>query len=80
MTKVHGFEEVFNLVYFLLLSSKKGTVSIPLHPSRPGLQLIAALQKEKGRVGRETDEQTDKERERHEVIKSCIMHKSSNSV
>lgn len=64
MTKVHGFEEVFNLVYLLLLSSKKGqSAAFPcLHPSQPGLRLIAALQKEKGRVGRETNRHTERER------------------
>lgn len=56
----------FNLVCFLLLSSEKGTVSIPMHPSLPALQLIAALQKEKGgAVEGETDGHTEM------VLKHC---------
>lgn len=58
--KSAGFEEVFNAVYFHLLSSKKGTVSIPLHQTVPGLQLIAALQREKGRTGQRDRQQRER--------------------
>lgn len=66
LTKAHGFEEVFNLVYFLPAQQQKGTVSIPLHPSLPGRQLIAALQEEKGRAG---ERQADNQRKK--MLKQC---------
>lgn len=51
----------FQPCLFSTAQLQKGTVSIPLHPSLPGLQLIAALQKEKGRAGE--NRQTEKERD-----------------
>lgn len=74
LTEVRGLEELFNLVYFVPLSSKKKrTVSIPLHPSLPGLQLIVASHRGKRESGRKRDRltygQTEKEMDR--LLKHC---------
>lgn len=49
----------FQPCLFSPAQQQKGTVSIPLQPSLPGLQLIAALQR-KGKLEGETDKWTDK--------------------